>query len=206
MLALLPSYQEQGDSSLIAMVDHFIKISDSPNSSYAMVKDINSKLENAVSSGQNVLLIGVSYALLDAVITTNFCRGQFIVMETGGMKGRKREMIRSELHQELNRKYNQLDIHSEYGMTELMSQAYAKKDGLFKTPPWMKVMIRDMNDPFDFHRPGQNGGINIIDLGNINTCAFIETRDIGVLKDNGAFEVLGRLDNSDLRGCNLLMA
>lgn len=205
VLALLPSYQAQKSSSLIAMVDHFISLTKNSGSGYITVDNIERNLKKACETGKRILIIGVSYALLD-VSHFDFNCDQLIVMETGGMKGRRKELTRGELHFLLGEKFKVANIHSEYGMTELLSQAYAKGRGEFSCPPWMSVFIRDLNDPFEWVKPSQTGGLNVIDLANIHTCAFIETKDIGQLTVSGNFKVLGRFDNSDLRGCNLLMA
>jgi len=204
ILALLPSYLEQGDSSLIYMVDNFINKSENPESNYInydlnVFKDLILKLKN-----KNVLLIGVSYALLELSELGTFNLENWVVMETGGMKGKRKEMVREELHQQLKKAFNVDAIHSEYGMTELMSQAYSKKNGLFKTPPWMKFIIRDFEDPYSLSKVNSSGGINIIDLANIYSCSFIETQDIGKEIEEDSFEILGRYDQSEVRGCNLL--
>ncbi len=205
VLALLPSYQAQKNSSLIAMVNHFISLTKSSTSGYVTAGNIKENLKKACSEEKRILIIGASYALLD-VSNLDFNCDQLMVMETGGMKGRRKELTRDELHFILRNKFKVDTIHSEYGMTELLSQAYAKSNGEFSCPPWMSVFIRDLNDPFEWVKPGNTGGLNLIDLANIHTCAFIETKDIGQLKNDRCFKVLGRFDNSDLRGCNLLMA
>ena len=204
ILALLPSYLDQGDSSLIYMVNNFIKKSENPESNYInydldVLKNLILKLKN-----KNVLLIGVSYALLELSELDSFNLENWVIMETGGMKGRRKEMVRQELHQQLKTAFNVDAIHSEYGMTELLSQAYSKKNGLFKTPPWMKFIIRDFEDPYSLAKINSSGGINIIDLANIYSCSFIETQDIGKEVEKDSFEILGRFDQSEVRGCNLL--
>lgn len=199
IIALLPSYLEQGDSSLISMVDHFIQHARA-GSQYCL----NSTFPLRDHNNPKRLIIGVSYALLDLCEQVTFNDPDVIIMETGGMKGRRKEMIKEELHYVLKTSFDVSDIHSEYGMTELTSQAYGK-NGVFQFPPWVKVMIRDINDPFTFMGTGKTGGLNIIDLGNIDSCAFIETQDLGKKAQNDHFEVLGRFDNSDIRGCNLLI-
>lgn len=206
ILALLPSYVESGDSSLVYMVGSLIERSGHPESGFYLddagrLADMINKLEN---SNRKTLLIGVSFALLDLVDKYNFALKNTIVMETGGMKGRRREITREELHGILKSKTGLGNIHSEYGMTELLSQAYSQSDGIFTSPPWMRILIRDAYDPFAWLPPGRSGGVNIIDLANIDSCAFIETSDIGRMMDGGEFEILGRFDNSDIRGCNLL--
>ncbi len=206
VFGLLPSYIERGNSSLVYMVDHFMNISGSAYSGfyldkYALLMNILQDLRN---TGDPVFLFGVTFALIDLADQFGGSLEGITIIETGGMKGRKKEMTREEVHSILKGSFHLKEIHSEYGMTELLSQAYAHTDGIFKTPPWMKVYIRDLYDPFGYENPGKAGGINIIDLANIHSCAFIETQDIGIQKDNG-FLVLGRTDNSDLRGCNLLV-
>ncbi|CAN5568737.1 acyltransferase [soil metagenome] len=207
ILALLPSYLERKNSSLVAMVSYFIKESKSTKSGFYLnnIKDLLDTLESLKKTNKKVLLMGVTFALLDVAKDYELDLSHVIVMETGGMKGRREEMIRKEVHQTLKKRFNIEVVHSEYGMTELLSQAYALKDGKFQTPPWMKILIRDLNDPFTYLRNHRNGGINIIDLANIHSCAFIETSDIGITSDDGTFEVLGRFDNSDIRGCNLMV-
>ena len=158
---------------------------------------------NNYQGKKQILLIGVSYALLDLCEHYDLDLSKCIVMETGGMKGKRKEMTKATLHEKLKSSLNLLSVHSEYGMTELMSQAYSKGDGIFQTPPWMKVLIREYNDPFNYIE-GKTGGLNVIDLANIDSCAFIETEDLGKLHTQG-FEVIGRLDTADLRGCNLLV-
>lgn len=202
LLALLPSYQEQQHSSLIYMVDRLIKAS-APGSGYVSIDD---DFESLFEDDQKTLLIGVTYALLD--LSERFSRPlkNTIVMETGGMKGRRKELVREEVHGQLKKAFDLNSIHSEYGMTELLSQAYSKGDGLFKTPPWMRVLIREAEDPFTYMPKGRTGGINVIDLANVHSCSFIATDDLGRINANGAFEVLGRFDSAELRGCNLMMA
>lgn len=204
VLALLPSYLEQGDSSLIYMVNDFIQNSKSSDSNYIKL-NLNS-FKNIIKNLKNkkVLLIGVSYALLELSELDSFDIGNWIVMETGGMKGRRKEIVREELHEKLKTAFNVDYIHSEYGMTELLSQAYSKKNGLFQTPPWMKLIVRDFEDPYSIAKINNSGGINIIDLANIYSCSFIETKDIGREVTKGKVEILGRFDQSEVRGCNLL--
>jgi len=206
VLALLPSYLEREGSSLIYMVDDLIKKSKHPESGFYLnnLNEINEKLIALDQSGQKVLLIGVSFALLDLIEQYQFKLNNTIVMETGGMKGRRKEIIRPELHQLLKEGFGVSKIHSEYGMTELLSQAYSKGDGVFECPPWMKVLTRDTEDPLSIQRANKTGGINIIDLANINSCSFIATQDLGKTYNDGSFEILGRFDNSDIRGCNLM--
>lgn len=200
IMALLPSYVEMGDSSLIAMVDHFMTKS-APNSDYSLdsFEELMLKLDE---SDTKKVLFGVSYALLDLSEKFQKPLKNVQIIETGGMKGRRKEITRSELHQNLQISFEINEIHSEYGMTELFSQAYGK-NGQFQFPNWSKVLIRDINDPFSYLEDGKTGGINIIDLANIDSCSFIETKDLGK-KNLRRFEVLGRFDNSDVRGCNLM--
>ena len=207
VLALLPSYLERDGSSLIYMVDDLIKKSKKPKSGFYLddlstLKDTLTKLDD---KGDKVLLIGVSFALLELVENYIFNLKNTIIMETGGMKGRRKELIRNELHDILRKGFGVDKIHSEYGMTELLSQAYSHGNGIFTTPPWMKVLIRDTEDPLQMLPNEKTGGINIIDLANINSCSFIATQDLGKAYDDGSFEVLGRFDHSDVRGCNLLV-
>lgn len=207
VLALLPSYLEREGSSLIYMVDDLIQRSNNPHSDFYLnnYDELITTLETLDASGQNVLLIGVTYALLDMVDMKQFSLKNTIIMETGGMKGRRREMIREELHQQLCKGFGVSEIHSEYGMTELLSQAYSLGNGIFECPPWMDILIRDPEDALSYMTDGRNGGINVIDLANINSCSFIATQDLGKKYPNQSFEVLGRFDNSDIRGCNLMV-
>ena len=186
------------------MVNDFIQNSKSSDSNYIKL-NLNS-FKNIINSLKNkkVLLIGVSYALLELSELDSFDIGNWIVMETGGMKGRRKEIVREELHEKLKTAFNVDYIHSEYGMTELLSQAYSKKNGLFQTPPWMKLIVRDFEDPYSIAKINSSGGINIIDLANIYSCSFIETQDIGREVTKGKIEILGRFDQSEIRGCNLL--
>src|SRR5690606_41460492 len=167
--------------------------------------ELADKLEQLDQAGQNVLLIGVTYALLDLIERTKFNRSNTLVMETGGMKGRRREMIRAELHEQLCKGFGVQSIHSEYGMTELLSQAYSRGEGIFECPPWMDIIIRDPEDPLTLMETGKSGGINVIDLANVHSCSFIATQDLGRKYPDGSFEVLGRFDHSDIRGCNLMV-
>jgi hypothetical protein len=205
--ALLPSYTEREGSSLVYMADKLIKKSKHRLSGF--YKENTEELLNAIKKSKvenrKTMLLGVSFALLDLAEKYSPDLSETIVIETGGMKGRRKELTRMELHKILGEKFNVQSIHSEYGMTELMSQAYSKRNGIFYCPPWMKVMIRDPQDPLTLYtESGRTGGINIIDLANINSCSFIATGDLGRLHEDGGFEVLGRFDNSDIRGCNLL--
>lgn len=208
VLALLPSYMEREGSSLIYMVDDFIRKSKHPESGFFLENEqfLIEKLQKLTKNDQKTLLIGVSFALLDLAEKYTIDLKNVIIMETGGMKGRRDEITRDELHQVYKKSFKVNHIHSEYGMTELLSQAYSKGDGVFRTPPWMKIMIRDVNDPFNILPENKTGGINVIDLANVYSCSFIATQDLGKLNSTGGFEVLGRFDNSDLRGCNLLIS
>ncbi len=205
ILALLPNYISQGDSSLVFMVNELI--SQSANSLSQFLLGDLSTLKNAyieaISLGKVPVIIGVSYALLD-LAAHGVDLSQAIVIETGGMKGRREELSKAELHAILKEKLNLSSVYSEYGMTELLSQAYSKQDGIFHCPPWMKVLIRDVYDPFQFQEKGKRGGVNIIDLANIYSCSFIATQDMGRLVEEG-FVLEGRLEMADLRGCNLLI-
>ena len=207
VLALLPSYLERTGSSLITMVADLIERSGSADSGFYLNEyDLLAKKLTALDrSGRKVLLIGVSFALLDLVETHRFQLKNTIVMETGGMKGRRKELIREELHAILYEGFGVEHIHSEYGMTELLSQAYSAGSGLYESVRWLKVLIRDTNDALSYQRPLKTGGINLIDLANIHSCSFIATQDLGRLHPDGKFEVLGRFDNADIRGCNLLI-
>ncbi|HEX8269970.1 MAG TPA: acyl transferase [Flavobacterium sp.] len=207
VLALLPSYLEREGSSLIYMVEDLIRLSHNQHSGFYLRNhsELIAKLEVLDRSGQNVLLIGVTYALLDLIEKHEFNLSNTIIMETGGMKGRRKEMIREELHQLLCSGFGVNAIHSEYGMTELLSQAYSLGNGIFECPPWMQIHIRDTEDALSYIDIGKTGGINVIDLANINSCPFIATQDLGKIYPNGSFEVLGRFDNSDIRGCNLMV-
>lgn len=206
VLALLPSYLEREGSSLIYMVEDLIQKSKHPKSGFYLnnLQDLSETLKKLEAKGQKILLIGVSFALLDLVEQFQFNLKHTLVMETGGMKGRRKEIIRTELHDKLKKGFGVNQIHSEYGMTELLSQAYSKGNGLFKCPPWMKILTRDTEDALTLLPPNKTGGINIIDLANINSCAFIATQDLGKTYENNLFEIIGRFDNSDIRGCNLM--
>jgi phenylacetate-coenzyme A ligase PaaK-like adenylate-forming protein len=207
ILALLPSYLEREGSSLIYMVDELIRSSKNEHSGYFLYdhKSLHETLIHLKEFKTPTLLIGVSYALLDFAESHSIDFPELIVMETGGMKGKRREMVRTELHETLCTGFGVSVIHSEYGMTELLSQAYSKGGGIFHTPPWMRISIRDTNDPLEILGDGFTGGINVTDLANINSCSFISTQDLGKSFNDGTFEVLGRFDNSDIRGCNLLV-
>ncbi len=205
--ALLPSYLEREGSSLIAMMNHFIRESKSPFSGFYLhnYEELVTQLQEAKNSDRKVVLWGVSFALLDLAERFELNLKDAIVIETGGMKGRRKEMIREELHDLLTTRFHIDQIGSEYGMTELLSQAYSRGRGMYQAPPWMRIIVRDVNDPFKILEKGRTGGINVIDLANAHSCAFLETQDLGKWVQDGYFEVLGRIDNSDLRGCNLLV-
>lgn len=207
ILALLPSYLERTGSSLIYMIDDLINKSNHPDSGFYLdeIDVLIEKLIRLDSQGKKVLLFGVSFALLDLVEKHQLNLKNTIVMETGGMKGRRKELIREELHDILKKGFGTKTIHSEYGMTELLSQAYSQGNGIFNTPPWMKILIRDTEDPLTLQEIGKTGGVNVIDLANINSCSFIATQDLGKKYNDGSFEILGRFDNSDIRGCNLMV-
>ncbi len=207
VLALLPSYLDREGSSLIYMVDDLIQSSNHPDSGFYLKNyhELVTKLIELDTSGQNVILIGVTYALLDLIELHQFQLKNTIIMETGGMKGKRKEIIREELHEILCKGFGVPVIHSEYGMTELLSQAYSLGNGIFECPPWMQILTRDTEDALSYVDAGKTGGINVIDLANINSCSFIATQDLGKKYPNHSFEVLGRFDNSDIRGCNLMV-
>nr|WP_255555198.1 acyl transferase [Flavobacterium sp. NKUCC04_CG] len=207
VLALLPSYLEREGSSLIYMVNDLIEQSNQPESGFYLnnYSELIAKILQLEKDGQNVLLIGVTYALLDLIEIQKFNLQHTVIMETGGMKGKRKEMIREELHELLCEGFGVSEIHSEYGMTELLSQAYSLGNGVFECPPWMDILIRDTEDALSYLADGKAGGINVIDLANINSCSFIATQDLGKKQPNHSFEVLGRFDHSDIRGCNLMV-
>ena len=207
VLALLPNYLERKGSSLVFMVDDLIAKSKNSESGFYLnnLDELAKKLINLDKNGQKVLLIGVSFALLDLIEKHQFNLKNTIVMETGGMKGRRKELIRNELHQLLKSGFKVDKIHSEYGMTELLSQAYSKGNGIFETPNWMQILTRDTEDALTILDKEKTGGINVIDLANYNSCSFIATQDLGKVHKNGTFEIIGRFDNSDIRGCNLMV-
>ena len=207
ILGLLPNYMENENSSLIYMVNNLIELSESNDSGFFLKEYdfIIEKMKSLTRENKKIILIGVSYALLDLTESKNLNFENTIIIETGGMKGRRREMIKKELHETLKERTGLKKIHSEYGMTELLSQAYSKSDGIFLCPNWMRVFIRDINDPNFLYSNNKSGGINIIDLANINSCSFIATEDMGSLHKNGNFEIMGRIDHADTRGCNLLV-
>ena len=207
ILALLPSYLEREGSSLIYMVEDLIKRSNHEESGFYL-HNHDELIKNLIAldqSGQNVILIGVTYALLDLIEKQQFQLQNTIIMETGGMKGKRKEMIREELHQQLCTGFGVSAIHSEYGMTELLSQAYSLGQGAFECPAWMQILVRDTEDALTYIPHAKTGGINVIDLANLNSCSFIATQDLGKKITNNSFEILGRFDNSDIRGCNLMV-
>lgn len=207
ILALLPSYLERSGSSLVVMADHFIQQSDYKQSGFFLYNtgDLIKTLENCKKNQIPTLLLGVSFALLDIAAQHSLDLSGIMIMETGGFKGRRKEMIREELHEILCDRFNVQSVHSEYGMTELFSQAYSRKDGIFYTSPTMRVITRQIMDPFSIEQRNKTGVINVIDLANLDTISFIATDDLGKVYDDGSFSVLGRLDASDLRGCNLMI-
>ena len=207
VLALLPSYLERCGSSLIYMVKDLIELSNNEHSGFYLhnYDELIAKLIELDSSGQNVILIGVTSALLDLIEKQNFQLKNTIIMETGGMKGKRKEIIREELHSILSKGFSVSNIHSEYGMTELLSQAYSLGNGIFECPLWMQILVRDTEDALTYVDFGKTGGVNVIDLANINSCSFIATQDLGKKHSNNSFEILGRFDNSDIRGCNLMV-
>ena len=208
IIGLLPSYldREKNTSSLVMMVDSLVKLSNHPKSGFYLTDfdKLHDTLLQLETQQQKTLLIGVTFALLDFAENYKFNLQHTIVMETGGMKGRRKELTRAEVHSIITKGLGVKNVHSEYGMTELLSQAYSDDNGRFICPPWMKVMIRDEEDPLSV-KPFGKGVLNVIDLANIYSCSFIATDDVGVVYEDGSFEVWGRLDNSDIRGCSLLV-
>jgi len=207
ILALLPSYLERTGSSLVYMADRLIKLSGNSESGFYLneYKELHNLLKTLKAKKQKVILLGVTYALLDLAEQFPVDFPELILMETGGMKGKRKELIRDELHNQLKKAFGIHNVFSEYGMTELLSQAYSVGGGLFRTPPWMKVLVRDVNDPLSLLPTGKTGGLNIIDLANIYSCSFIAVQDLGKLHSDDTFEILGRFDSSDVRGCNLMV-
>lgn len=206
IFALLPSYLERKNSSLVYMVDRLMWKSDAAYGGFYLhdLGKLAAGIREALAGNKKVMLLGVTYALLDLAEQYPMPLTGAVVVETGGMKGRREEITRAELHEKLTTAFSVDSIHSEYGMTELLSQAWSKGGGLFTCPPWMKVLISDTNDPLSLLPAGRTGGINVIDLANLHSCSFIATQDLGRMNDRGQFEVLGRFDNSDVRGCSLL--
>ena len=207
VLALLPNYLERNGSSLVFMVNDLIRKTNQSESGFYLhnLDELTQKLIKLDKNGQKIILIGVSFALLDLIEKYQFSLKNTIIMETGGMKGRRKELVRAELHEVLKNGFGVAKIHSEYGMTELLSQAYSVGNGIFKTPPWMKILIRDTEDALTILPNQKPGGINIVDLANYNSCSFIATQDLGKINENGTFEIIGRFDNADIRGCNLMV-
>lgn len=206
LIALLPNYQEQKNSSLIYMINKLIAATKNTDSGFYLynLENLAKKLTELNTKKQQTILFGVTYALLDLAENFPVNIPETIIFETGGMKGRRKEMIREELHKTLKKAFKVNTIHGEYGMTELLSQAYSKENGRFYAPKWMKILIRETNDPFSILDNNRTGGINIIDLANIESCSFIATQDLGIVFKDGSFEISGRFDNSDIRGCNLM--
>jgi phenylacetate-coenzyme A ligase PaaK-like adenylate-forming protein len=206
VLALLPGYLERSGSSLVYMAEDLIKQSQSELSGFFLhdFPKLNKHIIKAQKTSKKILLLGVSFALLDFFKDYRFSNPEMIVMETGGMKGRRKEIVRNELHELLAKAAGTKKIYSEYGMTELLSQAYSLGNERFISPPWMQIRLRDLYDPFSEPETTLTGGLNVIDLANFNSCAFIETQDLGKRHTDGSFEVLGRFDHSDIRGCNLM--
>jgi hypothetical protein len=206
ILGLLPSYLERRHSSLVYMVEQLIKLSGHPASGFYLYdhQQLYSTILQLITSAQPFILIGVTFALLDFAKEFPFPITNGIIIETGGMKGRKEELTREAVHETLKNAWQVNTIHSEYGMTELLSQAWSKQKGIFSCPPWMRVLIRDEDDPFLVKKAGR-GIINVIDLANLYSCSFIETEDLGLLHSNGTFEVIGRVDSSEARGCSMMV-
>lgn len=208
ILALLPSYLERGHSSLVFMVDELIRKTGSPDSGFYLhnLPELAEQLERLKGRSQKVILIGVTYALLDFAEQYPMDLSGVCIMETGGMKGRRKEQTREAVHEVLKKQFRTEHIHSEYGMTELLSQAYSSGEGIFKAPPWMKVYRRDLYDPLQVSAEPGRGALNVIDLANLYSCCFIATQDLVNIRKDGNFEVLGRTDNADIRGCNLMVS
>jgi hypothetical protein len=206
-LALTPTPDQASNSSLVYMIKNLMDLSNSPENGFFLASHsgLKARLIQKRAPGKKIMLIGLTYALLDFIAKYPGSYAPLIVVETGGMKGRGMEMVREELHEQLCRGFGVDQIHSEYGMTELLSQAWSASKGLFTSPPWMKVLIRDLNDPLGWVDSGVTGGINIIDLANRNSCSFIATQDLGRMHPDGRFEVLGRFDAAELRGCNMMI-
>ena len=207
ILALLPSYKEREGSSLVFMVGDLIQKSSHKKSGYYLdnYSELSDTIKELENKNQKTILFGVTYALLDFAKEFPQHLKHTIIMETGGMKGKRKEMLKEEVHQILKTAFLTTNIHSEYGMTELLSQAYSKGENIFKSPPWMKILVRDINDPLSIIGNNKTGGINVIDLANIYSCPFVATQDLGRTLEDGTFSVLGRFSNADVRGCNLLI-
>lgn len=208
IVALLPSYLERKNSSLVFMVEYLMRQSNKAENGFFIhnFEQLAARLGALEFQQEKTLLIGVTYALLDFAEQFPMKLQHTTVMETGGMKGRKKEMLRAEIHEKLRAAFQLPAVHSEYGMTELLSQAYSNENGIFKSPPWMKVLVRDVYNPMNVSLQNRNGGLNVIDLANVYSCSFIATEDLGIVHSNGSFEVLGRINNSDVRGCSLMYA
>lgn len=207
ILALLPNYLQRGGSSLVYMCHRLIEESKHPLSGFFLnnINELKNTIELLKKQKQKTILIGVSYALMDLCDSGANLTSDFTVMETGGMKGTRKELLKEELHLYLKKGFGIESIHSEYGMTELLSQAYSKEQGLFEAPPWMRFYTREVDDPLKIRTDHKTGGINVIDLANINSCAFIATKDLGRIRPDNKLELMGRYDHSDVRGCNLMM-
>lgn len=205
ILSLLPSYLERGNSSLVYMARKMMELTGRPESGFFLNEweKLKETLEHLKARKQKTLLLGVTFALLDFAEFTSIHFPELIIMETGGMKGRREELTRFEVHERLTKAFGVAKIHSEYGMTELLSQGYSKGDGIFATPPWMRIILRDVSDPLATAK--QNGAVNVIDLANLHSCSFIATSDLGKLNTDGMFEISGRMDNAEIRGCNLMV-
>jgi phenylacetate-coenzyme A ligase PaaK-like adenylate-forming protein len=205
-LALLPSYLERNNSSLVYMVQYLMNLSNHEENGFYLYEHdkLNEAIKRLSVSNKKIFFIGVSFALLDFAENYHPDLSNAIIMETGGMKGQRKELTRPELHDTLKNAFHSNTIMSEYGMAELLSQAYSKKDGYFETPAWMKFLVRDVNDPFSYIEEGQTGGLNVIDLANVNSCSFIATQDLVRIMEDSRIEILGRFDNSDIRGCSLM--
>jgi hypothetical protein len=204
IIAFTPSPAETPDSSLIFMINELITAAG--EGEFASTQDFPAETLLPGRSSKKIMIIGLTFALLDFIEKNSVYNPDLIIIETGGMKGRRKEMIREELHEKLKTGFGVRKILAEYGMSELLSQAWSDGEGIYSTPPWMKILIRDVNDPLEILAAGRSGGINIIDLANRNSCSFIATQDLGKVNSDGTFEVLGRFDYSDLRGCSLLIS
>lgn len=207
ILSLLPSYLERNHSSLVYMATELMRLTQKTESGFFLkeYQELKSRLKALKEKGQKTILLGVTFALLDFADQYPMEFPELIIMETGGMKGRREELTRREVHEQLTRAFKVKTIHSEYGMTELLSQAYSKGNGIFQSPPWMKVMLRDLYDPLQVQPFGAGGAVNVIDLANFYSCSFIATGDAGRVNEDGSFEIMGRLDNAEVRGCNLMV-
>lgn len=206
-VALLPNYLERQNSSLVYMVNQLMGESQHPKNGFYLYnhEELYATLQELEAKKQPTLLFGVSFALLDFAEKYALSLRNVKIIETGGMKGRRKEITRAELHETLCQAFGTTQIYSEYGMTELLSQAYSQKQDEYHCPAWLRVLLREVNDPFSFVKQGEKGGINVIDLANLYSCSFIETQDLGCINANGSFSVLGRFDTSDVRGCNLMV-